>query len=501
MADAQSQGSLMPKVFSCLYNRCRPRPCSPFLFSPPFRLLLPKPTHSFKISNGAPVSMLSASVLAFGLIASLLPAVKAHGQIKGVVANGVWNDGPNIYYDGDSVNSATVTRKMYQASSPAYLNYWDFSDNNKMACESADPAPSSISITAGSDLTIYWEGATSELLNKAGTGDTDGTNPWVHAMGSVTDYITSCNGACSSFTADDAGNAGWTKLATWGLDTSQSISDDLRETMAGKPEEYYPTADQGKGLWGIAKLVEDSSSWTVSIPKGLQSGEYLVRHELAAVHSPKSSGGGPQLYVACIQINIQDGGEDQLPQGTLAGSLYETNGSLANYDVYTDSTVFEDIGPAVWDVVSGLTGSSSSSTSSSSSNNDDSDSNSGSDPQPESSTTATVSTSKTPSTNTNVATQTNTRHLTSTSTSTGTSTKETIAATVAVVSTTPPSAPSSTFSSSSTSTSTSASSTGSATTGRTCKSRKRSPAGQDSKRSLAAMGRHRQTHMKRRLEY
>ncbi|KAF5335885.1 hypothetical protein D9758_017546 [Tetrapyrgos nigripes] len=382
------------------------------------------------------------------------------------MVNGVWNDGPNIYYDGDSVNSATATRKMYQASSLAYLNYWDFSDNNKMACESADPAPSSISITAGSELTIYWEGAMSELLNKAGTGDTDGTNPWVHAMGPVTDYITSCNGACSSFTADDAGNAGWTKLATWGLDTSQSISDDLRETMAGKPEEYYPTADQGKGLWGIAKLVEDSSSWTVSIPKGLQSGEYLVRHELAAVYSPKSSGGGPQLYVACIQINIQDGGEDQLPQGTPAGSLYETDGFLANYDVYTDSTVFEDIGPA-----------------------------------PESSTTATASTSKTPSTNMNVVTQTSTRHLASTSTSTGTSTKETIAATVAVVSNMPPSASSSTFSSSSTSTSTSASSTGSATTGRTCKSRKRSPAGQDSKRSLAAMGRHKQTHMKRRLEY
>ncbi|THU76439.1 hypothetical protein K435DRAFT_846600 [Dendrothele bispora CBS 962.96] len=305
--------------------------------------------------------MLSTVALAFGLFAPLVPSVYAHGQIKGVMANGVYNTGPNIYYDGDSVNDDTVTRKMYQASSPSFLNYWDFSDNTKMACESADPAPKSIDITAGSDLTIYWEGATSELLNQAGTGDTDGTNPWVHAMGPITDYITSCNGACSSFSASDAGTAGWTKLATFGLDTSQSISDDLRTTMTNKPEEYYPTADEGQGLWGMAKLVEDSSEWTVNIPSGLKSGEYLVRHELAAVHSPKSSGGGPQLYVACIQINVIDGGSDELPSGTQAGSLYETDGYLANYDVYTAGTVFEDIGPAVWDIVSGSTSSSSSS--------------------------------------------------------------------------------------------------------------------------------------------
>ncbi|KAK7453311.1 hypothetical protein VKT23_011986 [Stygiomarasmius scandens] len=311
--------------------------------------------------------MLSTAALAFGLLAPLLPLVQAHGQIKGVMANGVYNTGPNIYWDGDSVNDDTVTRKMYQASSPSYLNYWDFSDNEKMACEGADPAPKSIDITAGSGLTISWQGATSELLNKAGTGDTDNTNPWVHAMGLVTDYIASCNGDCSSFSSSDAGNAGWTKLATFGLDTSQSISDDLRTTMANKPEEYYPTADEGQGLWGMAKLVEDSSSWTVTIPSDLESGQYLIRHELAAVHSPKSSGGGPQLYVACIQVNVVDGGSTSLPEGTQAGSLYETDGYLANYDVYTAGTVFEDIGPAIWDLVSGvtdaLTGSSSSSTS------------------------------------------------------------------------------------------------------------------------------------------
>jgi len=93
-------------------------------------------------------------------------------------------------------------------------------------------------------------------------------------MGSVTDYITSCNGDCSSF---DATNAGWVKIAEFGLDKSQSISSELRNAMAGKPEPYYP---QGQGLWGMAKMVQESSTWVVTIPQALQNGQYLVRNEV-----------------------------------------------------------------------------------------------------------------------------------------------------------------------------------------------------------------------------
>lgn len=54
-----------------------------------------------------------------------------------------------------------------------------------MSCESASGAPVSVDITAGSVLRIYWAGATNDLLNKPGVGDTGGTDstnyPWVHA--------------------------------------------------------------------------------------------------------------------------------------------------------------------------------------------------------------------------------------------------------------------------------------------------------------------------------
>lgn len=53
-----------------------------------------------------------------------------------------------------------------------------------MACEGASGAPVTIQVSAGTDIQIDWVGATSELLNKPGTGDKtwpDGEYPWVHA--------------------------------------------------------------------------------------------------------------------------------------------------------------------------------------------------------------------------------------------------------------------------------------------------------------------------------
>ncbi|KAK7057704.1 glycosyl hydrolase family 61-domain-containing protein [Favolaschia claudopus] len=298
------------------------------------------------------------------LIAALLSStslVAGHGQVHRVSSGGSSNTGPNIYFAGDSANSKTATRVMYKASSPAFVLPSGFTDNSQMSCEGSakSPAPDTIDVNAGQSIDIFWEGATAELKNKAGTGSLTSYNPWVHAMGFVFDYITSCNGDCSNF---DATNAGWTKLAHAGIDTSKSISDGLRSTMKGKPELYHPTS--GPGLWAMAKLVQDGSKWTVNIPSSLKSGQYMIRHELSAVHNPKNSNptSGPQNYIACIQLNVKNGGGSSLPSGTQAKDLYSPNGAYANIDVNSpsfDPSKVEIPGPAVWDgVSSGSSGSS-----------------------------------------------------------------------------------------------------------------------------------------------
>ncbi|TRM64799.1 glycosyl hydrolase family 61-domain-containing protein [Schizophyllum amplum] len=294
-------------------------------------------------------------MLKLASLVALLPflaSVHAHGQLFDVYADGVTKSAPNVYYDGDRVNSDTPIRKMYKSSAEAYVLPGDFSDNSKMSCEGygSAGAPSSLSVAAGSSVTLQWSGATSELTWV--TSVPDGAQAWVHGTGPVMNYLASCDGDCNTA---DVTNAGWTKIDEFGIDFSQSISDNLRNALASKPEPYYP---EGSGLWGVAKLVQDGSKWTVNIPSGLAPGGYILRHEMYALHNPKKDGdntSGPQGYIACVQLDVTGSGSTYLPEGTQAGQLYDPNGDFANFDLYQPDQIssFQTPGPAIWDGVTG----------------------------------------------------------------------------------------------------------------------------------------------------
>ena len=139
----------------------------------------------------------------------------------------------------------------------------------------------------------------------------------------------------------DVTNAGWTKIDEFGIDFSQTVSDDLRNALASKPEPYHP---DGPGLWAAAKMIQDGSKWTVNIPAGLAPGGYVLRHELYALHNPKKDGdgtSGPQGYIACVQLDVTGDGTTTLPEGTQAGQLYDPNGDFANFDVCGSSFIVD----------------------------------------------------------------------------------------------------------------------------------------------------------------
>ncbi|CAK5274020.1 unnamed protein product [Mycena citricolor] len=263
---------------------------------------------------------------------------------------------------------------MYKASSPAYVLSSDFDNNSKMACEGSAraPAPQTMSVSAGEEIEIYWEGATSELRGQPGTGSLTAYNPWVHAfvarvshptavylklcssMGFVFDYITSCNGPCTNF---DATNAGWTKLAHAGIDMSQTISSGLRQTMTTSRSAITPPVDLVCGGWPNLAIQNGSKWCDHQDSSSLKSGQYLIRHELGAVHNPKTSDptSGPQLYIACIQLDVKNGGDATLPAGTQAKDLYLTNGAFANTNVLDPSFNPANVrmpGPPIWNGVS-----------------------------------------------------------------------------------------------------------------------------------------------------
>lgn len=194
------------------------------------------------------------------------------------------------------------------------------------------------------------------------------------------DYIASCNGKCTEF---NAVNAKWTKLAEAGIDMNKHISHDLQITMQGKPEKYFPS--KGQGLWAMEKmgkiwvcfsslfqwllfLVEQGSKWDIRIPRLLKAGEYLLRHEIVAVHNPLQSHNpttGPQHCrrnsfcphlklsktpdIACIQLHVSGNGTQSLPHGTKSSELYSSSSDYAKFNVYTDDIgAFYVPGPEVW---------------------------------------------------------------------------------------------------------------------------------------------------------
>ncbi|KAF8753642.1 Terpenoid synthase [Rhizoctonia solani] len=60
--------------------------------------------------------------------------------------------------------------------------------------------------------------------------------------------------------------------------------------------------------WKAAdKLAKNNATWAVTIPKNLAAGEYLLRHEIIALHGG-SSIGGAQFYPVCAQITVTGGG-------------------------------------------------------------------------------------------------------------------------------------------------------------------------------------------------
>ncbi|KAL0066777.1 hypothetical protein AAF712_006169 [Marasmius tenuissimus] len=269
------------------------------------------------------------------------PFVEAHGQLRGVTIAGKWYDAPNLYYDGDGRNGNTPIRKGYKADFPSYLLPNDFNNDNKMACQEAGAAPAVAQVNAGDEVKWQWEGATHELEN-------DGwpTGTFVHAMGPIITYIGSCNGDCKSV---DASQIGWQKIDFAGLNPG-NIIDHLRSSMEKKPEPY-----RSDGLWALASMIENGSSYTSKIPSGLKKGQYMLRSELAAVHNPWNGnyGTGPQNYVGCLQVEVVNGGDTELPYGTKAGSLYATDGDLAHYSVFTSPASFPEVGPGMWNGASG----------------------------------------------------------------------------------------------------------------------------------------------------
>lgn len=71
------------------------------------------------------------------------------------------------------------------------------------------------------------------------------------------------------------------------------------------------------------------STWTVTIPKSIASGEYILRHEILGLQRAAKSGLA-QFYPGCHQVTITGGGTAS-PKGVALPGAYALNDPGVSY--------------------------------------------------------------------------------------------------------------------------------------------------------------------------
>ena len=109
---------------------------------------------------------------------------------------------------------------------------------------------------------------------------------WTHSQGPIMVWMYKCSGA---FSACDGSGAGWFKIDEAGF--------------RGDGVKTFLDTEVNSG-WDIARLVGGNKNWTSTIPPGLAAGNYLIRHELLALHQANA----PQFYPECAQLVVTGSG-------------------------------------------------------------------------------------------------------------------------------------------------------------------------------------------------
>lgn len=139
--------------------------------------------------------------------------------------------------------------------------------------------------------------------------------------GPVIDYLANCNGPCE--TVDK------TTLEFFKIDGVGLLDD-----------------TSPPGTWATDTLIANNNSWTVTIPSDIATGNYVLRHEIIALHSANNVDGA-QNYPQCVSLAITGTG-DATPDGTLGEDLYTPTDPGISIDIYAALTTYIIPGPTLY---------------------------------------------------------------------------------------------------------------------------------------------------------
>ncbi|PKS05147.1 hypothetical protein jhhlp_008514 [Lomentospora prolificans] len=186
---------------------------------------------------------------------------------------------------GASAHGAVTAYKIAGKDYPGYQGFspsnspnviqWQWSDYNpvmsatdpKLRCNGGHSATEAAEAAPGDEVSAIW-------------------GQWTHSQGPILVWMYKCPG---EFSACDGSGAEWFKIDEAGF--------------SGDGTSVFLDSETPSG-WEIAKLVGGNKAYTSTIPAGLAPGNYLIRHELIALHQANA----PQFYAECAQIVVTGSG-------------------------------------------------------------------------------------------------------------------------------------------------------------------------------------------------
>jgi hypothetical protein len=162
-------------------------------------------------------------------------------------------------------NSKNVIQRQWSDYNPVTS-----ATDSKLRCNGGTSATESATAAPGDTVTAVW-------------------GQWTHAQGPILVWMYKCAGAFSSC---DGSGQGWFKIDEAGF--------------TGDGKTVFLDTERPSG-WKIADLVGGNKQYSSKIPQGLAPGNYLIRHELIALHQANA----PQWYPECAQLVVTGSGTAQ----------------------------------------------------------------------------------------------------------------------------------------------------------------------------------------------
>jgi lytic cellulose monooxygenase (C1-hydroxylating) len=145
--------------------------------------------------------------------------------------------------------------------------------------------------------------------------------PWPTSHhGPVLDYMANCNEPCKTV---DKTTLKWFKIDHKGL------------LSGGNP-----------GNWATDTLIANNMSWTVIIPPTLKTSNYVIRHEIIALHAAGGTNGA-QSYPFCFNMAVTGTGS-AAPSGISAETFYTPSDPGILVNIYQTLSTYIIPGPTVW---------------------------------------------------------------------------------------------------------------------------------------------------------